>query len=126
MKSSYDTKVSNLELKIPDISGLLQTSTFNSKVSELENKIKTAESKPNIKMLKINVNIKNLIPNSYAFVKKTDYATEISSMNNDYVTNVALASQLNDLKSQHIADEVKMLMIKLKIISLIFWVLILD
>ena len=40
-------------------------------------------------------------------LKKTDYATEISSIKNDYVTNAALTSQLNDLKSQHIADEVK-------------------
>ena len=47
-KSDYDTKVGTLELKMPDISGLLQTSTFNSKVGELENKIKTAESKPDI------------------------------------------------------------------------------
>ena len=47
-KSDYDTKVGNLELKIPDISGLLQTSGFNSKVSELEIKIKPAESKPDI------------------------------------------------------------------------------
>ena len=28
-------------------------------------------------------------------------------MKNDYVTNAALTSQLNDLKSQHIADEVR-------------------
>ena len=41
------------------------------------------------------------------FLKKTDYATEISGIKNDYVTNTALTSQLNDLKSQHIADEVK-------------------
>ena len=41
------------------------------------------------------------------FVKKTDYATEISGIKNDYVTSAALKSQLNDLKSQHIADEVK-------------------
>ena len=27
-------------------------------------------------------------------------------MKNDYVTNASLASQLNDLKSQHIATEV--------------------
>ena len=47
-KIDYDTKVGNLELKIPDVSGLLQTSAFNSKVSELENKIKTVESKPDI------------------------------------------------------------------------------
>ena len=39
--------------------------------------------------------------------KKTDCATEISKIKNDYVTNAALTSQLNDLKSQHIADEVK-------------------
>ena len=39
--------------------------------------------------------------------KKSDYATEISSIKNDYVTNAALISQLNDLKSTHIADEVK-------------------
>ena len=39
--------------------------------------------------------------------KKSDYAIEISSIKNDYVTNAALASQLNDLKSTHIADEVK-------------------
>ena len=40
-------------------------------------------------------------------LKKTDYATFISSIKNDYVTNAALTSQLNDLKSQHIDDEVK-------------------
>ena len=33
-KSDYDTKVGNLELQIPDVSGLLQASTFNSKVNE--------------------------------------------------------------------------------------------
>ena len=49
----------------------------------------------------------NKIPSTDAFVKKTDYATEISGIKNDYVTNAALTSQLNDLKSQHIADEVK-------------------
>ena len=40
-------------------------------------------------------------------VKKTDYATEITSIKNNYVTKAALTSQLNDLKSQHIADEIK-------------------
>ena len=52
-------------------------------------------------------NVKNLIPDSNSFVKKTDYATEITSIKNDYVPNAALISQLNDLKSQNIADEVK-------------------
>ena len=43
LKSNYDTKIGNIELKIPNVSGKLNTSDFNSKVSELENKIKVAE-----------------------------------------------------------------------------------
>ena len=38
--------------------------------------------------------------------KKTDVATDITIIKNDYVTNASLFSQLNDLKSQHIATEV--------------------
>ena len=38
--------------------------------------------------------------------KQTDVATDITAIKNDYVTNASLTSQLNDLKSQHIATEV--------------------
>ena len=110
LKSNYDTKTGNLELKIPNVSGLLQTSSFNSKVNELENKIKTAESKPDTTNLvrKSSITaVENKIPDVNGFVKKRDYATEISNIKNDYVTNAALTSQLNDLKNQHISDEIK-------------------
>ena len=83
LKSNYDTKIGNLELKIPDISGLLQTNSFNCKVNELENKIKTAEQKPGISNLANKTGLKNVenkIPDSKAFVKKTDYTTEITSI----------------------------------------------
>ena len=40
-------------------------------------------------------------------VKKSDYATEITSIKNDYVTTASLDSKINDLKAQHVADEVK-------------------
>ena len=72
LKSNYDTKIGNLELKIPDISGLLQVSSFNSKVTELENKIKTAESKPNINNLATKSSltaVENKIPDANGFVK---------------------------------------------------------
>ena len=94
-KTDYDTKVDNLELKILDVSGLLTTNTFNSKFSYLETKIKTAESKPNISNLATKTevaNAANKIPDSKDFVKRTDYATEISIIKNDYVTNAALTS----------------------------------
>ena len=82
-KTDCDTKVGNLELKILEGSGLLPMNTFNSKVNELETKIKTAESKPNISNLATKTevtNVENKIPNSKALVKKDDYATEISSI----------------------------------------------
>ena len=89
---------------------MLERSDFNSEVSELGNKIKTAESKPDISGLATKTgfkNVENKIPDANGFVKKTDYVTEITGIKNDYVTNAALTSQLNDLKIQHIADEVK-------------------
>ena len=38
--------------------------------------------------------------------KKLMFATDITAIKNDYVTNTSLISQLNNLKSQHIATEV--------------------
>ena len=50
LKTKYDTEVGNLKLKVPDISELVQTSVFNSKITEVENKINNAEGKtPDIK-----------------------------------------------------------------------------
>ena len=72
-KGDYDTNVGNLELKIPDVSGKLNTSDFNSKVSELENKVRSAESKPDITNLATKSSVtavKNKIPDVKGFVKK--------------------------------------------------------
>ena len=40
-------------------------------------------------------------------LKKTDYATEIPSIKNDYATKAILDSKINELKSQQISDEIK-------------------
>ena len=49
----------------------------------------------------------NVDNNFFGFVKKTDYGPEIIKIKNDYATNASLDSKLNDLKAQHIADDVK-------------------
>ena len=41
-----------------------------------------------------------------SYATKADLATDITAIKNDYVTNASLSSQLNDLKSLHIATEV--------------------
>ena len=72
--------------------------------------MKTAESKPDISNLANKTELKtveNKIPSTDGFVKKTDYATEISRIKNDYATKAILDSELAELKSQYIADEIK-------------------
>ena len=44
--------------------------------------------------------------NLTAYAKKDEVAKDITTIKNDYVINASLSSQLNDLKSQHIATEV--------------------
>ena len=109
--NALDDKIDGVEKKIPDINGLatktslnayLQTSTFNCKVTEAESKIKDADIIAKSANSKVNAIRSNLT--SYA--TEADVATDITAIKNDYVTNASLSSQLNDLKSQHIATEV--------------------
>ena len=90
--------LTTVENRIPDVStlatktslsSLLPASTFNSKVTELEGKVTTVDNKFS------------------GFFKKTDYSAEITKIKNDYATNTSLGSKLNDLKAQHVADEIK-------------------
>ena len=118
--NALDDKIDKVDKKIPDISGLatktnlsnyLETTTFNSKVTELEGKITTAEGKiTSITALATKAEVtavENKIPSIVGYAKKSEVATDITAIKNDYVTNASLTSQLNDLKAQHIADEVK-------------------
>ena len=109
--NALDDKIEGVGKRIPDISELatktslndyLQTSTFNSKVTEVENKIKDTDIIAKNAVTKANTIKSDLT----AYAKKADVATDITPIKNDYVTNTSLTSQLNDLKSQHIATEV--------------------
>ena len=109
--TTLENKIDTVDKKIPDISGLatktsltsyLQTATFNSKVTEVENKIKSADIIPKSANTKAN----SIKSDSTGYAKNAEVATDITTIKNDYVTNASLASQLNDLKSQHIATEI--------------------
>ena len=98
--NTLDDKIDGVEKKNPDISRLttktslndyLKTLTFNSKVTEVENKIKATDTIAKGAVTKANTIRSDL----------TDYAKKA-----DYVTNASLTSQLNNLKCQHIAIEV--------------------
>ena len=109
--NASDDKIDGVEKKTPDISGLatktslnyyLQTSTFNSKITEVESKIKDADITAKSAVTRANTIRSNLAN----YTTKADLDTDITAIKNDYVTNASLSSQLNDLKRQHIATEV--------------------
>ena len=102
--TTLENKIDTVDKKIPDISGLatktslndyLKTSTFNSKVTEVESKIKANDTKAN-----------TIRSDLTGYAKKADLVTDITLTKNNYVTNANLTSQLNNLKSQHITDKV--------------------
>ena len=118
--NALDDKIDKVDIKIPDTSGLptktslaayLQITVFNSKITEVENKISTNDALTKVGGTKIT----NIETNSDGFkksdltryAKKSEVADDITNIKNDYVTNASLTTRLNDLESQHIADEVK-------------------
>ena len=93
LKTKYDSEDGDLKLKIPDVSGLLPTSTFNSKITEIEGKITTVDGKiPDISDLATKTSISNLatkselnnilnkIPDITGYVKISDYTIEIGGI----------------------------------------------
>ena len=79
---------------MPNVSSFLLTSAFNSKITEVENKI------PDTKNLAIKTevtDVENKIPNVNNLVTKTDYAAEITKIKHDYATNAALDARHKDL-----------------------------
>ena len=123
--TTLENKIDTVDKKIPDISGLatktsltsyLQTAKFNSKVTEVENKIKAAD----IIAKRANTKANTIRSDLTGYVIKADVATDITAIKNDYVTNASLTSQLNDLKSQHIAAEVTAIDNKTKKMLVIF------
>ena len=95
--NALDDKIDGVEKNNPDISGLatktslnnyLKTLTFNSKVTEVESKIKDDD----IIAKSANTKVNTIRSNLTAYAKKADVATDITAIKNDYVTNVSLSS----------------------------------
>ena len=75
--SDFEDKISKIDKKIPDVSGLVKKTDFNAKVTEIEGKI------PGISGLATNSALtaaENKIPNVSSLVKKRDCNTKISDI----------------------------------------------
>ena len=107
--TTLENKIDTVDKKIPDISGLatktslndyLQSATFNSKFTEVENKIKDID----IIAKSANTKANTIRSDLTDYAKKSDVANGFTTIKNDYASNASLTSKLN--KTQHIATEV--------------------
>ena len=93
-KTDFNSNISEVENKIPNVSGFLLGIVFNSKITEVENKV------PDIKNLASKTEVtavENKIPNVNNLVTKTDNDAEITKIKNGYVTNTELDARHKDL-----------------------------
>ena len=141
--NALDNKIDEVNKKIPEVSDLASKSSVTTLVKNLDDRIDKLKTKEYAKktslnndMLtsdfntkstdletKINANgtgITSLKSDLSGYAKKTDVADDITKIKNDYATNASLDSKLNDLKSQHIATEVKSIDDKTKRMQAIF------
>ena len=77
--TDYNTKITEIEGKIPDASGLVKEINYNTKITGLENKIPDIS---NSAMKTALTTIKNKIPDVSSLVKKTDYNTKVTEIEN--------------------------------------------
>ena len=89
--TTLENKIDTVDKKIPDISELaiktsltsyLQTATFNSKVTEVENKIKATD----IIAKSANTKANTIRSDLTDYAKRADVPTDITTIKNDYVT----------------------------------------
>ena len=72
--SGFDTDKSDLEKKIPHTSGLVKKLDYNAKITEIENKIPSISGLATTSAL---TSLENKIPNISSLVKKKVYNTKI-------------------------------------------------
>ena len=94
--NSLDDKIDKVDKKIPDVSGLVTKTSVDDAAKKLTTEFGN-------KILGVENKLTDLSP----YAKKDDVASDIGAIKNGYVTTASLTAQLNDLKSQHIASEVK-------------------
>ena len=73
----YDADKSKTENKIPDTSGLLKKTDYNTKITEIEVKIPDVSILPTKNALNT---VENKIPDVNSLVKKTDYNAKITKI----------------------------------------------
>ena len=78
-KTDYNTKITEIEDKIPDTPSFFKKTYYNTKITKIEGKIPDISGLATKKAL---TTVENKIPSIIGLVKKTDYNTKITDIEN--------------------------------------------
>ena len=85
---------------MPNISGIVKKTNYNAKITEIESKI------PSISGLAIKLNaVESKMPDINILVKKTDYDAKISKIENKYITTAAYNKFTKDIFANNIKSK---------------------
>ena len=90
-KTEYNSKIKNIEDKIPDISNLATKSILNTKINEVKKEI---PSIGNLATTSALTSVENKIPSISILVKKTDYNAKVSDMEKKITDHITIAANL--------------------------------
>ena len=105
-KTDYNTKITYLENRIPDISNLATKTALTAVESKIPNVSRLAsktaltavENKipdiTNFATKTMLTNLSNAVPHITALIKKSDYDTKIAEIESKYVSNIGFDSKL--------------------------------
>ena len=80
-KTDYNTKISEIEGKIPDSNSFVKKTDYNTKITEIEGKIPDISGLATKNAL---TTVENKITSISGLVKKTDYNTKINDIENNF------------------------------------------
>ena len=97
--SATKTALNAVENKIPDTSGLVKKTDYNTKIAEIEGKIPHVSNSATKTALNA---VENKIPDTSGLVKKTDYNTKIAEIEGKIpdVSNLATKTALNTVENK--------------------------
>ena len=105
-ETEYNTKIKNIEDKIPDITNLATKTTLNAKLIEVKGDI---PSTTNLATTAALTAVENKIPNFSNLVKNTDYNTEVNEIGKKttdyYHDKYTTTSGFNKLTAENFAAE---------------------
>ena len=78
-KTDYNTKITEIEDKVPDSSSFVKKTDYNTKITEIEGKISDISGLATKTAL---TTVENKIPSIIGLVKKTDYNTKTTDIEN--------------------------------------------